>query len=239
MKEQLERVPEGIEKVEAKVHRKPSRKREGIEKLQKPLFNIRPRILSQMPLIISFPKVFTAKYCDAVLESGLGFKASAVWNATGGDSYFHEGRTSQTFSDQYHKYDLIPHTCGKLLEGRRDKEDVTHMELVQFQRYNETQEYQPHYDYLNTPNNRGRLISNDRVASMIVYLNDDFEGGETSFPSLDLKVPPKKGSVLYFRYDYTLPQVNELTLHAGMPVTKGTKYIATCWVRQKKYYSER
>jgi prolyl 4-hydroxylase len=64
-----------------------------------------------------------------------------------------------------------------------------------------------------------------------MYLNDDFEGGATYFPDLDLRVTPKAGSALYFQYNYTGVLKNLRTKHIGETVTAGTKYIATIWIR--------
>jgi hypothetical protein len=70
--------------------------------------------------------------------------------------------------------------------------------------------------------------SNDSyfVLSIIMYLNDDFEGGSTLFLTDKLKVTPKKGSILVFPCDLR-------TIHKGTKVTSGTKKIIwTCTERE-------
>ena len=76
-----------------------------------------------------------------------------------------------------------------------------------------------------------------RVATLLVYLNDEFTDGETHFPAHDdlkLKAPP--GSAIFFR-----PMGNEeakchpKALHAGLPVSSGTKYVCNAWVREEKF----
>lgn len=61
-----------------------------------------------------------------------------------------------------------------------------------------------------------------RWVAFLVYLNDDFEGGETKFYNQDLIIQPKKGKVLVFPPLWLYP-------HAGLPVTKGEKYILTTY----------
>lgn len=61
-----------------------------------------------------------------------------------------------------------------------------------------------------------------RWLAFLVYLNDDFEGGETKFYNQDYVVRPKKGHVLVFPPLWLYP-------HAGLPVTKGEKYILTTY----------
>lgn len=77
-----------------------------------------------------------------------------------------------------------------------------------------------------------------RVATILIYLNDEFEGGATQFPNLnrDYKAPVN-GALLF--YSLQTPesgnQCHPLSLHAGMPVTKGQKYICNIWIREKTY----
>ena len=69
----------------------------------------------------------------------------------------------------------------------------------------------------------------------MVYLNVPEEGGATAFPTLDYQVDPRKGMVLIWnnmKPDGT-PNIN--TLHAGTPVTKGTKYVLTKWFRVNRW----
>jgi hypothetical protein len=66
-------------------------------------------------------------------------------------------------------------------------------------------------------------ITNSRLLSWIVYLNDDFEAGETEFLYQQLRCKPKQGSVIIFPACFT-------HVHRGNPPIKGTKYILTGWV---------
>ncbi len=68
-----------------------------------------------------------------------------------------------------------------------------------------------------------------------MYLNDVADGGSTVFPELKLTVGPKKGAGVYFEYCNARGQVDPLTLHGGLPVLDGEKWIATKWVRQRRY----
>ena len=78
-------------------------------------------------------------------------------------------------------------------------------------------------------------MTNNRISTLIMYLNDVEEGGETIFPSLNLSIKPQKGMAVYFEYFYNDQAVNELTLHGGSPVIKGEKWVATQWMRKKNY----
>lgn len=64
----------------------------------------------------------------------------------------------------------------------------------------------------------------DRVVSILVYLNDDYEGGEIEFPLFDFKYKPSAGDIILFPSNYTFA-------HIAHPVTSGTKYAVVSWMR--------
>ncbi len=68
----------------------------------------------------------------------------------------------------------------------------------------------------------------NRVASVILYLNEPEEGGSTSF-ELGLDVAPKQGAGLFFAYPGRDPRI----LHAGSTVARGEKWIANLWFRER------
>jgi prolyl 4-hydroxylase len=107
-------------------------------------------------------------------------------------------------------------------------------EYLQLLRYQIGQEYRPHRDYLPgsliTPLEEGG--AGQRESTVIVYLNDVKAGGETEFLELDKKIAPKMGRVLAFRNLHADGSPNTRTLHAGLPVSSGTKWIATMWIHQ-------
>lgn len=62
---------------------------------------------------------------------------------------------------------------------------------------------------------------NDRYFSVVCYLNDDFEGGHTSFPSLDYSAAPRRGKAIVFPSEY---------VHRACPVLSGEKFVLVSWV---------
>jgi len=74
----------------------------------------------------------------------------------------------------------------------------------------------------------------NRIVTMIIYLTDDFEGGATNFPMINKQYKPKKYSgLMFFPMNRAGDKCHENSLHAGMPVLSGEKYIATIWIREK------
>ncbi|MGS0759486.1 2OG-Fe(II) oxygenase, partial [Roseateles sp. GG27B] len=60
-------------------------------------------------------------------------------------------------------------------------------------------------------------------------------GGGTRFPSLGFEVRPTQGAALYFASVDAQGLEDATTLHAGVPVIEGVKYIATKWLRERRY----
>src|SRR5690606_540779 len=97
---------------------------------------------------------------------------------------------------------------------------------------------QPHFDYfhLDQPGEAALLtLGGQRVASLVIYLNDVEAGGETTFPRGGLSIAPRKGSAVYFAYTDAQSRTDALSFHAGAPVARGEKWIATRWMRERPY----
>lgn len=108
---------------------------------------------------------------------------------------------------------------------------IAHGEGLQILRYTPGQQYKAHHDFFSSTN---KVVNNNRISTLVMYLNDVEEGGETFFPQLNFSVSPKKGMAVYFEYFYNDQTLNELTLHGGAPVITGEKWVATQWMRKQK-----
>ena len=108
-------------------------------------------------------------------------------------------------------------------------------ESIQGQLYEEGQYFKPHNDFFNGPAyDMHCLSSGNRTHTLMVYLNDDFDGGETNFPNLKQSVKPVKGKAIWWNYLKDGKTLKEY-LHEGTPVTKGKKYIITSWWRENTW----
>lgn len=111
-------------------------------------------------------------------------------------------------------------------------------EPLQMLHYGVGGEYLAHQDYFDPADPGSQVLTRvggQRVATLVIYLNNVAEGGDTNFPELELSVRPKKGSAVYFEYMNAAGQLDSRCLHAGTPVGKGEKWIATKWLRQRPY----
>jgi prolyl 4-hydroxylase len=111
-------------------------------------------------------------------------------------------------------------------------------EGLQVLRYRSGGQYPPHFDFLVPSNPAGSQSiarSGQRVSTLIVYLNDVIEGGETVFPEAGLSVVPRRGHGLYFEYTNSRMQVDPRSAHGGAPVVQGEKWIVTKWMRSRRF----
>ncbi len=103
--------------------------------------------------------------------------------------------------------------------------------------YDPGQEYKAHFDFMNpgVPAFQKQLaIMGQRVATCLTWLNEDYEGGETAFPKIDWKHRGRVGdAMLFLNVRTTDKQPDPMTLHAGLPVTRGRKWLLSQWVRDR------
>jgi len=112
-------------------------------------------------------------------------------------------------------------------------------EDLQVVRYLPGQYYNEHHDSC-CDNNKQCLDfakkSGQRKITILVYLNNDFDGGQTYFKNLNLESKPLPGDAIVF---YPLAdnsnKCHPLALHAGLPVTRGEKWVANLWFRERKF----
>jgi len=113
-------------------------------------------------------------------------------------------------------------------------------ELLQAQRYAPGQEYKVHCDYFPPRVHYWpvmRKCGGQRVWTTMIYLCDVDDGGETNFPRLGLKVPPRRGTLLIWNNMRPDGSPNGETVHAALPVIRGSKYVLTRWYRERTWIS--
>jgi prolyl 4-hydroxylase len=111
-------------------------------------------------------------------------------------------------------------------------------EPVQGQRYLPGQEFKPHNDWFYVtesywPEEQAR--GGQRSWTAMAYCNPVEAGGATAFTLLGLEIEPKPGVLLLWNNALPDGRPNEATLHAGLPVVSGAKYVITKWYRTRRW----
>lgn len=107
-------------------------------------------------------------------------------------------------------------------------------EWLQGQRYGEGQQFKAHRDTFG-PDCYAQHCSElgQRTWTGMVYLNAPDEGGATRFPLVGLEVSPQPGMLLAWNNLLPDGSIDGDTLHAGLPVIRGVKYVLTKWFRER------
>jgi prolyl 4-hydroxylase len=104
------------------------------------------------------------------------------------------------------------------------RSQVEQGEPLQVLRYRPGEQYRTHFDFI--PG-----FANARVATLIVWLNDGFTAGETHFPAAGLSLRGKTGDSILFRNVDGEARRDPASAHAGLPVLRGEKIVASRWIR--------
>ncbi len=187
------------------------------------------------PRVVVFGNVLSDEECDQLIELARPRLARSltVETKTGGEE-IHADRTSSGMFFQRGENDLV-----KLIEARLARLvnwPLENGEGLQILCYQPGAQYKPHYDYFDpkepgTPTILKR--GGQRVGTVVMYLGEPEQGGATTFPDVSLEVAPKRGNAVFFSYDRPHPTTK--TLHGGAPVIAGEKWIATKWMRERRF----
>jgi prolyl 4-hydroxylase len=109
-------------------------------------------------------------------------------------------------------------------------------EAPQVLSYEVGQLYRPHVDYFqpDAPGYQDTLLRiGQRIATCLTWLNEEYEGGETDFPRAKFRHKGRPGSAMLFMNVGADKKPDPMSLHGGLPVTRGRKWLLSQWVRDK------
>jgi len=116
---------------------------------------------------------------------------------------------------------------------------LENQEMLQVVKYDEGGKFNPHFDAcdIEDPEYKKRVNhgAGQRLATLLVYLNDRYEGGETDFVEIGYRVKPQKGKALFFWDTDDKEEIIPWSKHMGCEVRGGNKWIATKWVHPTRW----
>ena len=187
------------------------------------------------PRVVVFGGVLSDEECEQLIALARPRLARSLTVATktGGEEV-NADRTSNGMFFQRGETELVRRIERRLATLVNWPEE--NGEGLQILHYTPGTEYKPHYDYFDpaepgTPTILKR--GGQRVATIVMYLGEPDKGGGTVFPDVHLEVAPKRGNAVFFSYDRPHPATR--TLHGGAPVLAGMKWIATKWLRERRF----
>ncbi|MFQ6229382.1 2OG-Fe(II) oxygenase [Nocardia sp. NPDC002869] len=188
----------------------------------------------ERPQIVLFDNVLSADECDHIIDmSASRLQRSATIDPATGLFEEAETRTSESLTlgiSENPVIDKVERRISALINC-----PVENGEGLQVVRYRTGGQYMRHFDFY-SPTDPGSIAhvsgGGQRTATLIIYLNDVEDGGETFFPDPDISFSPRKGQAVYFRYFNKRGQLDPATIHAGLPVLAGDKWIMNKWMRR-------
>lgn len=185
----------------------------------------------RQPQVVVIGGLLTEEECDALIAAAQPRmqRSLIVQTSTGGDEESPD-RTSRGMFFERGENPLVARVEERL--SRLVGWPVDHGEGMQVLHYRCGAEYKPHYDYFD-PDEPGTPTilkrGGQRLATLVMYLNNPARGGGTVFPDLKLEIAPQKGSAVFFSYPVAHPASQ--SLHGGAPLLEGEKWVATKWFR--------
>ena len=185
------------------------------------------RLVLDSPEVVSCPKLFTPEECAfMILVAEPTYEPSLVLDEKIGE-YRDPIRTSDGAVMHWLIEDPVVHALNRRIAAASGT-DYDQGEPLLILRYRPGQEYKKHLDAL--PG-----LENQRIKTALVYLNDQFEGGETAFVRAEKKMRGGTGDAIIFRNIGPDGRPDQMSQHAGLPVTSGTKYLASRWIRKGRH----
>ena len=191
----------------------------------------RIEILSTSPLVRAVPEFASTAECDWLIAAARPrlARAAVYNNPTGVDP----GRTNQFAAFNFANADIIIEIVRSRIANLIGA-PLGVLEVSQVLHYDAGQEFVLHCDFLDPQQMREEIARNgQRILTVLIYLNEDFDGGETSFPRLELKHRGRIGDALVFASTDKTGRPDPQSQHAGCPPTKGEKWVFSQWVRDR------
>jgi prolyl 4-hydroxylase len=191
--------------------------------------------LSGSPLVRSYPQFVSPAMCRWFIENARGRLSRALVY----EALSREVMAKPTRTNTAAVFDLVATDFLFVLAQLRMSAclgvPLRQFEALTVLHYDEGEEITDHYDFVdpNLPSYAQEIAEKgDRVVTFLVYLNDDYRGGETAFPRLDLSHKGSRGEGLFF-VNSEHGRADTRTLHAGRTPVGGEKWIVSQFIRDR------
>ena len=188
------------------------------------------RLISADPHIELVLGLFSAAECRYLQLLAAPWLEPAMIYATTGEGKRDPHRDSDNMVIAPMTEDLVVQAINRCIATASETE-ANWGEPLHILRYTPGQQYRPHHDA-----HAFGPVEKRRLATALLYLNDDYEGGETHFPELNIKVRGGVGDLLIFHNLDAEKMPDVRMIHAGLPITSGEKWLATRWIRGSDYF---
>lgn len=179
--------------------------------------------------IYEIDNILSSTECDKLIKYSKSKKLQESTVFDSNSNIINNNRKSKTTWFKLYENE-IETKCSNIAKKLTKKNDCN-LEQLQLVYYDTGGYFKPHHD--TTKDTNIDTIVTSREYTLLIYLNDIEEGGETVFPYLNLEIKPKKGKGILFRTLDDNDEIIEESLHGGKPVIKGEKWICNKWIHNR------
>lgn len=194
------------------------------------------QILSDSPRIISYPGIASAAECEWVRSKASDrLQRAKVFHTASGDQTTDPVRDNSGTEFQLPQMDVVLEVLRARISAAT-RLPVPIFEPIQVLHYAVGEQFRPHHDFLDpqSPGFAEQLrLYGQRIATVLIYLNDGYEGGETVFPRLGISYRGGTGDGLFWTNVDRKGHADPMTMHAGTPPTSGEKWVISQWIRDR------
>lgn len=194
------------------------------------------RTLHGEPLIRAYDGFASPRECAWLIARAHGRLSRAqVYNAVSRQVQEHETRTNTAATFGLFDVDLVQLALQARIAAATGA-PVSHLEAPAILHYSVGEQITEHFDFVDPdlPDHDAQVARDgQRVVTFLVYLNDDYEGGETEFPRLGVSHRGKAGDAMFFVNALPDGKADVRTVHAGRPPRAGEKWIVSQFIRSR------
>lgn len=198
---------------------------------------IRPpqkRAISDTPALRVLSGFATAGECLWLMKSARDRLRPATVVTPSGSHAVETARTNTAVAYQWAEMDVIMEVIRARISTATGL-PLPLFEASQVLHYAPGEEFSAHHDYFDpqNPGHAEQLKRGQRIATVLVYLNNEYTGGETAFPRAEMSFRGETGDALFIINVDGRGGPDSMTLHAGTPPESGEKWIFSQWIRDR------
>ena len=185
--------------------------------------------ISESPLLHKASHFLSDDECDyLVRRAERRLKPTMVIERATGRSIYHPVRRSDSMHFGVGNEDLVVTAINRRIAAASGT-TAEQGEPLQLLRYGPGNEFKSHHD-------AEKEGGNQRILTALVYLSDDYDGGETRFTRTGFSFRGHKGDILLFSNVRPDGRPDPMAEHAGLPVRRGVKLVASRWIWKEPPY---
>ncbi len=197
------------------------------------------QLLRERPRIASMPVLLSRDECEFLISRGAPYLQPAQVAGVGGAAIVSRIRNNDSMLFSPADTDAVVQSLDSLIARVLGRPAVNGERLAML-RYRSGQSYAPHCDWID-PRVPGKAeqvaVHGQRVATLLVYLNEGYSAGETRFVELDWSFKGGRGDALLWSNVKPDGSIEPLTLHEGRPPSSGEKWLLSKWMRDRPQHA--